>query len=279
MSGGPSSGDVHGAGDRLLPGPPGTRFSEIRWLAETDSTNRDAADAARDGAAEGLVVVAGHQRAGRGRLGRRWEAPAGRNLLVSVLLRPTMPADQRHLTSAVVALAAAEACRSVAGVDAAIKWPNDLVVGARKLAGVLAEAVGSEPDPAVVVGIGVNCGWPAPDGADGEPPVPDELRGTATSLWRESDRRPEPVDVLHALLADLDPRVADLGEPAGRLRQASAFRHACATLGADVRVELDGETVIGRALDVTAEGHLIVDVGACMRTIVAGDVVHLRAHA
>jgi BirA family biotin operon repressor/biotin-[acetyl-CoA-carboxylase] ligase len=262
--------------DRLLPGPPGTRFADVRWLADTDSTNRDVADAARDGAPDGLVVAAGHQRAGRGRLGRRWEAPPGRNLLVSVLLRPAMPADQRHLASAVVALAAAEACRRVAGVDPAIKWPNDLVVGARKLAGVLAEVVGAEPDPAVVVGIGVNCGWPAPDDAADEPPPPEELRDTATSLWRESGRLVEPLEVLQVMLADLEPRLQDLQDGPGRLRQASAFRRACATVGASVRVELDGETVTGRALDVTPEGHLIVDVGACMRTIVAGDVIHLR---
>jgi len=221
-------------------------------------------------------VVAEHQRAGRGRLGRRWEAPPGRNLLVSILLRPSMPAEQRHLCTAVVALAAAEACRRVSGVDPDLKWPNDLVVGTGKLAGVLAEVVGAEPDPAVVVGIGVNCGWPAPDDASGEPPLPDALRGSATSLWRESGRRADPAEVLEALLVDLEPRLADLQEPAGRRRQAADFRRACATVGSTVRVDLDGETVTGVALDVTAEGHLIVDVGACLRTIVAGDVVHLR---
>ncbi|HUO49604.1 MAG TPA: biotin--[acetyl-CoA-carboxylase] ligase [Acidimicrobiales bacterium] len=279
MSGEPWSGSVDDGDYQVVAGPAGTRFSDVRFLAETDSTNRYVADAARHGAPEGLVVAAGHQRAGRGRLGRRWEAPPGRNLLVSVLLRPSMPADQRHLCTAVVALAAAEACRQTAGVEPAIKWPNDLVVGDRKLAGILAEVAGDEPAPAVVVGIGVNCGWPAPDGEAGEPPLPEALRDKATSLWREAGRRPEPLDVLEALLADLEPRVADLADPPGRLRQASAFRRSCSTLGVEVRVDLDGDSVTGRALDVTPEGHLVVDVGTCMRTIVAGDVVHLRPDA
>ena len=263
----------------VVAGPPGTRFPEIRWYAETDSTNRCLADAARAGAPEGLVVAADHQRAGRGRLGRRWEAPPGRNLLVSVLLRPSLAAEHRHLCTAVVAMAAAEACSRVADVEPALKWPNDLVVGDRKLAGILAEVVGEEPAPAVVVGIGVNVGWPAPDGAPGEPPLPAELQGSATSLWRACGRRHEPRAVLEALLADLEPRVAALATTEGRLAQAAEFRRRCSTIGATVRVELDGETVTGQALDVTPEGHLVVDVGACMRTIVAGDVVHLRPHA
>jgi BirA family transcriptional regulator, biotin operon repressor / biotin---[acetyl-CoA-carboxylase] ligase len=279
MSGGPSSGASHDGDYQVVAAPGGTRFSDVRWVAETDSTNRYVADAARAGAPEGLVVAAGHQRAGRGRLGRRWEAPPGRNLLVSILLRPSVPPDQRHLCTVVVALAAAEACRRTADVEPALKWPNDLVVGDRKLAGVLAEVVGEEPLPAVVVGIGINCGWPAPEGQAGEPPLPGELGGTATSLWREGSRRPEPLAVLEALLADLEPRVADLAGAEGRLRQATEFRRSCATLGAAVRVELDGDSVAGRALDVTPEGHLIVDVGTCMRTIVAGDVVHVRPGA
>jgi BirA family transcriptional regulator, biotin operon repressor / biotin---[acetyl-CoA-carboxylase] ligase len=288
----------------VVEGPPGTRFREIRWFAETDSTNRYLVDAARAGAAEGLVVAADHQTSGRGRLGRRWEAPAGRNLLVSILLRPEVPADQLHLCSAVVALAAIDACSATAGLEPAVKWPNDLVVGERKLAGVLAEvdastprAAGPSPSPtgpspsptgpspsptgpstrAVVVGIGVNAGWPAPAGEPGEPGVPAELEDIATSLWRETGRRVAPADLLQHLLQGLEPRVADLGSAEGRLRQAGAYRRRCSTLGRRVRVDLDGETVVGDAADVTHEGHLLVDVGACLRTISAGDVVHLRA--
>src|SRR4051812_27340870 len=108
------------------------------------------------GAPEGLAAVADHQTAGRGRLGRAWVAPPGASLLLSVLFRPDLAPERLHLTTAAVALAAAEACEAVAGVLPVLKWPNDLLVGDRKLAGVLAES----RLPAVVVGIGLNVNWP-----------------------------------------------------------------------------------------------------------------------
>jgi BirA family transcriptional regulator, biotin operon repressor / biotin---[acetyl-CoA-carboxylase] ligase len=253
-------------------GPLGTRFAEIRWYPETDSTNRELIDLARAGAPEGLVVAADHQRAGRGRLGRRWEAPPGRNLLVSILLRPSVPVEQLHLCTAVVALAAASACARGSGLEPSLKWPNDLVVGERKLAGILAEST----QGAVVVGIGVNVGWPAPAGDASEPEVPPELEATATSLWRETGGRVDPRELLGLMLDDLEPRLVDLASAEGRLRQGAQYRRRCTTLGRRVRVELDGETVTGAAADVSPEGHLIVDVGACLRTVTAGDVVHLR---
>ncbi len=120
---------------------PGSRFTDIRRFDSIDSTNRYLLDEARRGAPDGVVAVADHQSAGRGRLGRSWEAPPGSNLLLSVLLRPDLPVGDRHLASAAVALAAAEAVDAVTGVRVGIKWPNDLLgPDGRKLAGVLAEA-------------------------------------------------------------------------------------------------------------------------------------------
>jgi|SRR5579875_761098 len=281
----------------LRPGPPGTRFAQIRWFTEIDSTNRYLVDEARAGAPEGLVAVADHQSAGRGRLGRRWEAPAGDNLLVSVLLRPGLPDEELHLCTAAVALAAAEACERTAGVVPELKWPNDLFVGDRKLAGVLAESVPavtvpvrSSPVPAttgapstaaagraVVVGVGLNVGWPPPDGVAGRPPVPEELRPIATSLWRESGTCPDVRVVLDVLLGALEPLVGDLADRAGRRRLAAAYRSRCTTLGKVVQVTTAEGTVRGTAVDVTVEGHLVVDVGACFKTVAAGDVVVLRA--
>src|SRR3954449_7504897 len=117
------------AGDRARARLAGTRFADVRWVPETGSTNADALALARDGAPEGLVVVADHQTAGRGRLDRRWEAPPGSSLLVSVLLHaPAQSGPQeahRAVTAAAVALA--RAVRTVAGVDAGMKWPNDVV--------------------------------------------------------------------------------------------------------------------------------------------------------
>ena len=136
---------------------------DIHWLDEVDSTNTYVRDRARRGAPAGLVVVADHQTAGRGRLDRRWESPPGANLLASVLLRPDCAAEDVHLCAGAVALAGADACREVAGVEPVLKWPNDLLVGGAKLAGVLAEAEFEGTDlRAVVVGIGLNVAWPGP---------------------------------------------------------------------------------------------------------------------
>jgi BirA family biotin operon repressor/biotin-[acetyl-CoA-carboxylase] ligase len=263
---------------------------EVRRFAELDSTNRYLLDEARAGAGAGLVVVADHQTAGRGRLGRRWEAPAGANLLASILLRPALAVEQLHLCTVVVALAARAACGRAATVEPDLKWPNDLMVGERKMAGILAETVeyrlrpgvrsgsasGGGSGRAVVVGIGVNLAWPPPPGAEAAVAVPDEL-GAATSLWRESGTRVAPGDLLDLLLGELEPRLGEMGDVEGRRRLATAYRRACATLGRRVTVTLPGETVTGEVVDITVEGHLLVDVGAGIRTITAGDVVHLRS--
>ena len=121
---------------------------DIHWLAEVDSTNTYVRDRARQGAPAGLVAVADHQTAGRGRLDRRWESPPGANLLASVLLRPDCGAEDVHLCAGAVALAGVDACREVAGVEPVLKWPNDLLLGGAKLAGVLAEAefAGGRPE-------------------------------------------------------------------------------------------------------------------------------------
>ena len=132
--------------------PARTRFGPVRRFAEIDSTNRYLLDEARAGAPEGAVAVADYQSAGRGRLGRRWEAPPGSNLLMSVLLRPTLTLDELHLCTVAVALAAATACERGAGVIPVLKWPNDLMVGGRKLGGILAEALPAGTAPVGGVG-------------------------------------------------------------------------------------------------------------------------------
>lgn len=212
---------------------------EVRRFPSIDSTNRYLLDEARTGAPEGLVAVADHQTAGRGRLGRTWEAPPGSALLCSVLLRPDLPVERLHLAVAVVALAA----RDALGGRPALKWPNDLLLEDRKLAGVLAEA----DLPAVVVGIGINLTW-APPGA--------------AHLGDDADREA----VLSALLSSLAGLYGDWSVVAER------YAAECSTVGRRVRVELADETFEGVASAVTPEGHLVVD----GRTVTAGDVVHLR---
>ena len=158
-----------------------TRTWTISRFAELDSTNRYLLDEARAGAPEGAVVVADHQTSGRGRLDRSWEAPPGSSLLVSVLLRPALGPGHAHVVVMAAALALADAVGAVAGFTAELKWPNDLVVGDRKLAGLLAER---EPGAggslaAVIVGAGVNVQWTT---------FPPELADLATACNLEAGR-------------------------------------------------------------------------------------------
>jgi BirA family biotin operon repressor/biotin-[acetyl-CoA-carboxylase] ligase len=290
----PGDEGVTSGAERVAAAVAGTRFTDVRWAATTGSTNADAMALARDGAPEGVVVVADHQSAGRGRRDRSWLAPPGGSLLVSVLLRP--PSAVAGAVTMAAGLAMAEAVDEVAGVSAGLKWPNDLVVatpdGERKLAGILAEAdwpAGSTisagyrapaPDDraVVVVGIGLNVDWPRPDGAPGDGPGAGalaEVAGIATALnWvgPTVDR----VDLLAAFLRRLDERYGDLvrSGPAGLLAD---WRGRSATMGRRVRVDLGADDVVGTAVDVTVEGHLVVEsLEGERRTIAVGDVVHLR---
>jgi len=260
-------------------------FTDVRRFATIDSTNRYLLDEARNGAPEGVVAVADHQTAGRGRLGRSWEAPPGANLLASVLLRPSLGAEQRHLVTAAVALAALDAIVTTGAVgvvapgSVGIKWPNDLVAAdGRKLAGVLAEADLTSVTPGmrapVVVGIGVNVNWPAVD-----EDLPPELRGIATSLRQLAGDDVDREALLQALLAALGPRIASFDTEAGRAQLAGDLRSACTTLGRPVRVDLPDESFTGTAVAVNDVGHLVVDVDGESRTVVAGDVVHVRPEA
>jgi len=260
---------------------PQTRFADVRRFGSIDSTNRYLIEEARAGAPEGVVAVADHQTAGRGRLGRSWEAPAGANLLLSVLLRPAIGPGERHLATTTVALAALDAIGVVeprTATDVSIKWPNDLVESSgRKLAGVLAEAdlvsavAAGVLQPPVVVGIGVNVNWPATD-AD----LPPELVGLAVSLRQMIGVPVDREALLAALLAALEPRAADLDSVAGRARLAEDMATHCSTMGTRVRVDLPDGSFEGTATGISPEGHLVVTTGKATRTVVAGDVVHVR---
>ncbi len=220
--------------------PPGWT---VEHVAETGSTNADLL-AAAESRPDRSVLVADHQTAGRGRLDRRWDAPPGANLLVSLLFHD-VPSDPSELTRR-VGLAAIDGCHRVAGVAAALKWPNDVLIGDRKLAGILAERGAAG---AVVVGLGLNVGW-APDGA--------ARLGPDVA----------PLDVLAAVLAAYDALPADID---GRYRQALA------TLGRAVRIERADGVLEATATDVEPDGRLVV-VDRCGMThrIDAGDVIHVR---
>ena len=250
----------------------GTRFGDVRHVEETGSTNDDLATLARDGAPEGVVVVADAQRAGRGRLGRTWVAPPGSSLLLSILVRPTLPLDEVPVVTMALGIAAAEACRAV-GAEPRLKWPNDLVLDdGMKLSGMLAEVVPAADGPAgVVLGIGINANWPDD--------LPAELASIATSLDRLVGQPVSRTALLVLLLHRFDHWYAVAADTSRRGELLGRYRELSATIGRRVRVELGGgEQLTGDAIDVTADGHLLV-VDECPdrpREVLAGDVVHVR---
>jgi BirA family biotin operon repressor/biotin-[acetyl-CoA-carboxylase] ligase len=236
--------------DRTPPGSPWPSGWSVSHVAVTGSTNADLLAAAADGEPDRSVVVADHQTAGRGRLDRRWDAPPGVNLLVSILFR-TVPPAASTLTQR-VGLAAVEACRVLAGIEVTLKWPNDLLVGDRKLAGILAQRAA---DGSIVVGLGLNVGW-APDGA--------------VSLYSASSSAgdPTPLDVLAAILTAFDSLPDDIGD---------RYRAALATLGRRVEVQVPAGRIDGRAVDVGDDGRLVVvDTCGLTHRLDVGDVVHVR---
>ncbi len=239
---------------------------------------------AEDGAAEGMVVVADFQTAGRGRFDRRWESPPGKSLLFSVLLRPSqeeLPLQRRHLAVAAVSLALVEAAREVGNVAVQLKWPNDLIVsdglagaamgappragsvsgGARKVAGLLAEATSHG---AIVVGAGVNVAW--------APGLLEHSGATSATSLDEIAGRPVPRDeVLVSALLALD-RLYGHWDLVSTL-----YRQMCATVGRKVTVSFAGHQpdLVGIATGVDEDGRLVVtDLQGTTFSVAAGDVTH-----
>lgn len=269
---------------------PGRLWRDVTVRAETGSTNSDLLAAARAGAPEGTVLAAEVQTAGRGRLDRRWICPPRAALSFSVLLRPDgVPAVARGWIPLLAGVAVAAGLRAQAGLDARLKWPNDVLVGGAKISGILAEQSGA----AIVLGIGINVTTRRE-----ELPVPH-----ATSVVL-AGAVPDREQLLVAVLGELETwyrrwvaamaaGAADLagaaapggpagasgpggpgGDPAG-LR--AEYLRLSATVGQQVRVSMPGGKVItGRAQDVDATGRLVVGTASGPVTVSAGDVVHVR---
>jgi BirA family biotin operon repressor/biotin-[acetyl-CoA-carboxylase] ligase len=279
-------------------------WAPVDVVASTGSTNADLLERGAAGGAEGAVLVAEEQTAGRGRFGRTWTSVPGASLTFSVLLRPaSVPPGRRGWLPLLAGVAVASAVRTLsagtlsagtvsagtvsagtlsasgvsagagAGVGALLKWPNDVLVGERKLAGILAEQA---PDgDAVVIGIGLNVATPA----DALPVSPSGLR--ATSLLAEGAAVAREA-LLLSILGQLEDRYtafrADPDPVRGGLRDA--YRSLSATLGQPVRVELPaGRVLTGVAADIDPDGRLLVaeEAGGRVTPVSAGDVIHVRS--
>jgi len=231
---------------------------DVRHVAETGSTNTDLIAAVLAGTATDRTVLAtDHQTAGRGRLDRRWEAPPGANLLVSIVVAP-IPAASATVTHR-LGLAAVAAIRRFVdleiGSTVGLKWPNDVLLGDRKLAGILAQRVPGRD--AVVVGMGLNVGW-----------APDEAVAVGSVANRAGI---SPASVLLAVLEEFDELPDDVE---GR------YLDSLVTIGRWVRVELPGGAAAlqGRAVGVDAVGRLVVvDSSGERHELDVGDIIHVRA--
>ena len=264
-------------------------WESVAALATVGSTNAELAAAARAGAASGSVLISDHQSAGRGRFDRVWEAPPGTSLAISALLRPTasVPLARWLWLPLLTGLAVADGLRMACGVDTELKWPNDVLIGGRKVCGILTERVETAPGPveptshrmveptshrmvesveippAVIIGMGINTTLRAD-----QLPVP-----TATSLAL-AGATVDPGGVAASVLLALD----------GWYRRWLAgddlradYAERCTSVGREVRVQLsEREAVTGRSTGVDPSGCLLVEVDGRERAFAAGDVFHLR---
>jgi BirA family transcriptional regulator, biotin operon repressor / biotin---[acetyl-CoA-carboxylase] ligase len=247
-------------------------WREIEVVESTGSTNADLLARAQQGEAEGTVLAAEEQRAGRGRMGRTWTAPPRAALTFSLLLKPAVPPARRGWLPLLTGVAVAAAVTRATGVETGLKWPNDLLAADAKLAGILAEAAGD----AVVVGIGLNVSTePAefPNPRPGALPATSLRAAGATALNRE--------DILLAILDGFE-RWYRAWQQAGGDPDRSGLRpeytRLSATIGRTVRAELPGgQALSGPAVGVDSDGRLLVRVSSGSEVAVAaGDVVHLR---
>ena len=233
--------------------------TNILYTDRVDSTNEMAKR--NHASAHGPVFIAETQDAGKGRLGRRWESPRGSGIWMSVLLKPDMPPDR---VSEMTLAAGLAMCRAIGG-NAAIKWPNDIVIGSKKVCGILTE-MAAEPDTGtvgyVVCGIGINVGMTE---------FPEGLKDKATSLFIETGRRTDRNELIAKALSEFEPIYGKLIS-GGFASIQDEYCANCVTLGREVRVIRRGCEVTGIAEDIDSGGSLTVDTADGRITVSSGEV-------
>ena len=240
--------------------------STILRFEEIDSTNTCAKQLALEGAADGTVVMAEFQTAGRGRMGRSFQSPKGKGLYLSVLLRPKVPAERMAAITALAGIAVCDAVETVYGVRPGLKWPNDPVLGNRKICGILTEAVTDpEGNTAVILGIGINV-------LQTEEDFDPEIRSVATSLWMETGRAVSRKELTARLLERLEQvyRVLKSGELSGWVR---TYRADCVHLGRQIWLYGPNGREKATALDVDeAFGLVVKGENGTVRTVRTGEI-------
>jgi BirA family biotin operon repressor/biotin-[acetyl-CoA-carboxylase] ligase len=236
------------------------------YYREIDSTNNRARILASEGYPEGTVVVAEMQTAGRGRRGRSWYSPPHQGVYVSVILRPVLPLKEISRVTLLTAVAVVETLETVLQMEPHIKWPNDILINNRKIAGILSEAVtDTDGIEYIVVGIGININ-------NSPREFPGDFRIEATSALAEYDRPGSRVQVLQGLLGNLERRYQEV--VAGNFTPILArVKSLSMVIGQDVRLDTVNGFIVGQAVDIDASGFLLVrDQQGILHTILSGEI-------
>jgi BirA family biotin operon repressor/biotin-[acetyl-CoA-carboxylase] ligase len=244
--------------------------TEFHYFAELDSTNSYALRLAEQGARQGELVIAESQTDGRGRLGRRWVSPPNINLYFSLILRPKLPPARAPQITLMAAVALAEALESFLPVPPRIKWPNDITVDGKKLAGILTEmSCSPERVDFVILGIGVNINYP-PD------LMPEEIRQRATSVLAERQKKIRREDFLRRLIQYLDRCYGEI-EEIGFGALAPRWEAYFGLRGQRVRIELLDQVMFGTAKGIDQDGALLLeDDRGELHRVIAGDVTPVK---
>ena len=240
---------------------------KAHFLSETESTNTVAHTLAAEGAASGTVIIAESQRAGRGRLNRRWLSPSGRGLYFSVLYRPHIAAEDLPKITLAAAVAACKAIMTTTDLQPQLKWPNDILVDGRKCGGILTELHNpNDKTPIVIIGIGLNVTTMLAE-------LPPELRHKATSLRISSGKHYLRGILLQEILVDLDREIGRLEK--GQAEEVlSAWRKLDGLIGRKLAWRTaKNETVTGKALGLAKDGcYLIEDDAGATHEVISGDI-------
>ncbi len=243
-----------------------TRFNKIKHVLETGSTNSDLILKASE-LPDGFLLIADHQLEGRGRKGRKWDAPPFMNLIFSVLLHPKWPPERHQLVTPALALSTVEVLENL-GLRASVKWPNDVMIELeknKKIAGILAEYIQQE-NPVLVIGMGLNVGWPQEK--DSAPPNSTSL--IACGIKKDKS------ELLIEILKNFEKKLIEISLEEGDVAFRREYLERSLTIGNQVRVKhINGETV-GKAIDIEKDGSLIIENEDGITSVTEGDVIHLR---
>ncbi len=240
---------------------------EVLFFSSIDSTNRQAKEEAKRGAPEGMVIIADGQSEGKGRKGRTWESPPGVNLYSSVILRPSLPLAAVPRITLLTGLGVARALRHVSGLCAFIKWPNDVLIGGKKIAGILAEMEAPrEGGTFVILGIGVNVNWKADE-------FPEGLAEIASSLRPEAGREFAREEVAGAIFDHLEEVYEDFRTEGFSLRLREGWNRLSWVNEKWVRADTMDQVLEGRVLGLDTDGALLLlDRGGKTHRLIVGDI-------